>query len=103
MLVIHPDECIDCGVCEPECPAEPSSPIRNPGSKKMAGTQLRVFEILAQHHGEAEGPADGKEWDGVKGKLKDFDPEPVPGIRSAICQHGAGDRLTLFGIFIAIA
>ena len=21
MLVIHPDECIDCGVCEPECPA----------------------------------------------------------------------------------
>ncbi len=22
MLVIHPEECIDCGVCEPECPAE---------------------------------------------------------------------------------
>lgn len=22
MLVIHPDECIDCGVCEPECPCE---------------------------------------------------------------------------------
>jgi ferredoxin len=22
MLVIHPDECIDCGVCEPECPIE---------------------------------------------------------------------------------
>jgi ferredoxin len=22
MLVIHPDECIDCGVCVPECPAE---------------------------------------------------------------------------------
>ena len=21
-LVIHPDECIDCGVCEPECPAD---------------------------------------------------------------------------------
>ncbi|SFF99267.1 MULTISPECIES: ferredoxin FdxA [Neptunomonas] len=21
-LVIHPDECIDCGLCEPECPAE---------------------------------------------------------------------------------
>ena len=20
-LVIHPDECIDCGLCEPECPA----------------------------------------------------------------------------------
>ena len=22
MLYINPDECIDCGVCEPECPAE---------------------------------------------------------------------------------
>lgn len=22
MLAINPDECIDCGVCEPECPAE---------------------------------------------------------------------------------
>ena len=21
MLVIHPDECIDCALCEPECPA----------------------------------------------------------------------------------
>ena len=21
-LVIHPDECIDCALCEPECPAE---------------------------------------------------------------------------------
>ena len=22
MLVINPDECIDCGVCEPECPLD---------------------------------------------------------------------------------
>ena len=22
MLVIHPDECIDCGVCVPECPVD---------------------------------------------------------------------------------
>ncbi|MGB0663564.1 MAG: ferredoxin FdxA [Pontibacterium sp.] len=22
MLVIHPDECIDCGYCEPVCPAQ---------------------------------------------------------------------------------
>ena len=26
MLVINPDECIDCGVCEPECPAEAIQP-----------------------------------------------------------------------------
>ena len=22
MVYIHPDECIDCGACEPECPVE---------------------------------------------------------------------------------
>jgi len=27
MLVINPDECIDCGVCEPECPIEPSEVV----------------------------------------------------------------------------
>ena len=31
MLVIHPDECIDCGVCEPECPAEAIKPDAEPG------------------------------------------------------------------------
>ena len=28
-LVINPDECIDCGVCEPECPAEAIVPDTN--------------------------------------------------------------------------
>ena len=27
MLVINPDECIDCGVCEPECPIDALSLI----------------------------------------------------------------------------
>ena len=31
MLVIHPDECIDCGVCEPECPAEAIRPDTESG------------------------------------------------------------------------
>ena len=31
MLVIHPDECIDCGVCEPECPADAIRPDTEPG------------------------------------------------------------------------
>ena len=26
MLVINPEECIDCGVCEPECPEEAITP-----------------------------------------------------------------------------
>ena len=34
MLVIHPDECIDCGVCEPECPAEAIKPDTETGLEK---------------------------------------------------------------------
>lgn len=33
MLVINPDECIDCGVCEPECPAEAIKPESDEVSK----------------------------------------------------------------------
>src|SRR5256885_16105851 len=35
MLVIHPDECIDCGVCEPECP--PKAIIPDSGGKAEKG------------------------------------------------------------------
>ena len=34
MLVIHPDECIDCGVCEPECPVDAIKPDTEPGVEK---------------------------------------------------------------------
>ena len=34
MLVIHPDECIDCGVCEPECPVEAIKPDTEDGAEK---------------------------------------------------------------------
>ncbi|MBM3568958.1 MAG: ferredoxin family protein [Alphaproteobacteria bacterium] len=34
MLVIHPDECIDCGVCEPECPVEAIVPDTDTGLEK---------------------------------------------------------------------
>ena len=34
MLVINPDECIDCGVCEPECPVEAIQPDTEKGLEK---------------------------------------------------------------------
>jgi ferredoxin len=34
MLVINPSECIDCGVCEPECPAEAILPDTQSGLDK---------------------------------------------------------------------
>ena len=36
MLVIHPDECIDCGVCVPECPAEAIVPDTDPRAATYA-------------------------------------------------------------------
>ena len=33
MLVIHPDECIDCGVCEPERPPEAILPDTEKGAE----------------------------------------------------------------------
>lgn len=35
MLVIHPDECIDCGVCEPECPVEAIVPDTDPRAERF--------------------------------------------------------------------
>ena len=34
MVVINPNECIDCGVCEPECPAEAILPDTEGGLEK---------------------------------------------------------------------
>jgi ferredoxin len=34
MLVIHPDECIDCGVCVPERPVDAIKPDTEPGLEK---------------------------------------------------------------------
>jgi ferredoxin len=34
MLVIHPDECIDCGVCVPECPVDAIKPDTEPDLEK---------------------------------------------------------------------
>ncbi len=56
MLVIHPDECIDCGVCEPECPAEAIKPDTEPNLDKWLEINTKFASDLAQHHGE-EGAA----------------------------------------------
>ena len=34
MLVINPDECIDCGVCEPECPPKAIVPDTEKGMEQ---------------------------------------------------------------------
>ena len=45
MLVIHPDECIDCGVCEPECPPEAILPDTEPGADVWVTLNKEMAEI----------------------------------------------------------
>ena len=52
MLVIHPDECIDCGVCEPECPVEAIKPDTEPGLEEWLTLNAEYREDLAEYHGQ---------------------------------------------------
>jgi ferredoxin len=45
MLVIHPDECIDCGVCEPECPADAIRPDTEPDMDKWVEFNRKYSEM----------------------------------------------------------
>ena len=45
MLVIHPDECIDCGVCEPECPAEAIKPDTEGGLDKWLEVNTKYASL----------------------------------------------------------
>ena len=44
-LVIHPDECIDCGVCEPECPVDAIKPDTEPGMDRWVEINTKYAEI----------------------------------------------------------
>ena len=48
MLVIHPEECIDCGVCEPECPAEAIYPDTKDGMEEWLPLNKKYSEIITQ-------------------------------------------------------
>ena len=45
MLVIHPDECIDCGVCEPECPVDAILPDTEPEGEKWVEFNRKYSEL----------------------------------------------------------
>lgn len=45
MLVIHPDECIDCGVCEPECPVDAIRPDTEPDMEKWVEFNRKYSEM----------------------------------------------------------
>ena len=77
MLVIHPDECIDCGVCEPECPAEAILPDSDPGADAWLGLNKQYASVWPNMAMMGDTPADADVWKDVPNKFEDyFSPEP---------------------------
>ena len=66
MLVIHPDECIDCGVCEPECPIDAIKPDTEPGAEKWLSLNAEYARLWPNITLKNEPPADAKEWERVR-------------------------------------
>jgi ferredoxin len=71
-LVIDPDECIDCTLCEPECPAEAiyseeDLPAGQDQFKQINAELAKKWPVITE---KGEAPADADEWKGVEGKLQ---------------------------------
>ena len=69
MLVIHPDECIDCGVCVPECPVDAIKPDTEPGLEKWLLLNAEYAKIWPNITVKKAPPPDSKEWEGKPDKL----------------------------------
>ena len=80
MLVIDPDECIDCGVCEPECPAEAILPDTEPGLEKWIELNAKYAKIWPNITHKKDPLPDAEKYDGEENKLeKYFTDEPGEG------------------------
>ncbi|MBS35811.1 MAG: ferredoxin [Thiotrichales bacterium] len=72
MLVIDPEECIDCTLCEPECPIDAIVSEDDLSEDQMFLIELnqelsREWPVITE---QKDGPPDAKEWEGVPDKLK---------------------------------
>ena len=80
MLVINPSECIDCGVCEPECPAEAILPDTEDGLEAVLELNAKYSAEWPNITSQKEPPADADEYKGMEGKMeKFFSAEPGTG------------------------
>ncbi len=69
MLVINPNECIDCGVCEPECPAEAILPDTEPGLEKWLELNTKYAAVWPNINSKKPSPADADEFKGIADKF----------------------------------
>jgi len=69
MVVIHPDQCIDCGVCEPECPAGAIQPDTEPDSQKWVDFNRGLANQWPVITERKDPLPHAEEMDGLPGKL----------------------------------
>ncbi len=78
-LVINPDECIDCGVCEPECPAEAIVPDTEDGLDQWLEINTKYSTEWPNITVKGESPADAEEWKDKPDKLGMLSSNPGAG------------------------
>lgn len=71
-LVIDPEECIDCTLCEPECPAnaiyaEDDVPDDQEHFTALNAELSAEWPVIAE---KKDAPDDADEWNGVENKLQ---------------------------------
>ena len=77
MLVISPDECIDCGVCEPECPAEAIISDTDSEAEKWLQMNREYAGTWPNITRKKDAPADADSWKSVADKFaKHFSEKP---------------------------
>ena len=71
-LVIDPEECIDCSLCEPECPIDAIFDEDDvpDDQKQFVALNAELSQIWPVITEQKDAPADAKEWEGVPDKLK---------------------------------
>ncbi|MBX5453218.1 MAG: ferredoxin family protein [Acidobacteriia bacterium] len=93
MLVIHPDECIDCGVCEPECPAEAIVPDSDPAAASWLELNRTYANQWPNLTRKGTPPADADEWKDVPNKFaRFFSPEPHREEATSLAEGKAGSN-----------
>ena len=71
-LVINPDECIDCALCEPECPIEAivSEDDLSNDQKHFQELNAKLAAQWPNITSKKNAPEDAKYWEGRAGKIQ---------------------------------
>lgn len=78
MLVIHQTDCIDCGICEPECPVDAIVPDSHPAAHEWIERNEKYSALWPNISRSREPPSDAERYRTVQSKYPDlFSPEPA--------------------------